>query len=65
MTGPTDALDLTHTLWRFLTSMSGAQDETERARLTATAIPAVVPGMLCGVALWHQDEGSWHLVLIR
>ncbi len=65
MTGSTDALDLTHTLWRFLTSMSGVHDETERARLTATAIPAVVPGMLCGVALLHQDEGSWHLVLIR
>ena len=65
MTGRATALDMTHPLWRLLTTISEVRDEAERARLTATAIPAVVPSTLCGVSLLTEDEDSWDLVLVR
>ena len=50
------------TLWTFLTAISGVRDELERARLTATFVPSVVPCRVSGVALIDQAGGDWLLV---
>ena len=52
-----------HPLWAFLTAMSGVGDEFERARLTATGLPALLPCRLSGAALLDEAEESWSLVL--
>ena len=63
--GPTAALDLKDPVLRFLTVISELGGDAERARLTATAIPAAIPCTLCGVALLNEAEGSWSLALVR
>ena len=63
--GPTAALDLKDPLLRFLTVISEVGGDAERARLTATAIPAAIPCTLCGVALLNEAAGSWSLALVR
>ncbi len=63
--GPTAALDLKDPVLRFLTVISEVGGDAERARLTATAIPAAIPCTLCGVALLNEAVGSWSLALVR
>ena len=63
--GPTAALDLKDPLLRFLTVISELGGDAERARLTATEIPAAIPCTLCGVALLNEAVGSWSLALVR
>ena len=63
--GPTAALDLKDPVLRFLTVISEVGGDAERARLTATAIPAAIPCTLCGVALLNEAAGSWSLALVR
>ena len=63
--GPTAALDLKDPVLRFLTVISELGGDAERARLTATAIPAAIPCTLCGVALLNEAVGSWSLALVR
>ncbi len=41
-------------LWRLLTTLSAVGDELERARLTATGLPSVVPCELSGLGLWSE-----------
>ena len=65
MPGHTAALDLRDPVLRFLTVISEVGDDAERARLTATAIPAAIPCTLCGVALLNEAAGSWNLALVR
>jgi len=52
-----------HPLWTFLTALSGVGDEFERARLTATGLPSLLPCRLSGAALLDEAEESWSLVL--
>ncbi len=60
-----NVLDLTHPAWMFLSTISRVADEAERARLTATTIPAVIPCDVCGVALLDDAEEAWNLALLR
>ncbi len=53
----------THPLWTFLTALSGVTDELERARLTATGLPALVPCSVSGMALVDGAQTRWQLVL--
>ena len=50
-------------LFSFLTLLSAVSDETERARLTTTAISSLLPCRLSGVALLGETDGSWRLLL--
>ncbi len=50
-------------IWTFLTAMSGVEDELERARLTATGLPSLLPCSLSGVALADEAGAGWTLVL--
>ncbi|MFB3112853.1 MAG: hypothetical protein ACE10G_12545, partial [Gemmatimonadales bacterium] len=52
-----------HPLWTFLTALSGVGDEFERARLTATGLPSLLPCRVSGAALLDEAEGHWSLVL--
>lgn len=52
-----------HPLWTFLTALSGVGDEFERARLTATGLPSLLPCRLSGAALLDEAEAHWSLVL--
>lgn len=52
-----------HPLWTFLTALSGVGDELERARLTATGLPSLLPCRLSGAALLDEAEAHWSLVL--
>ena len=54
-----------HPLWALLTAVSGVTDQLERARLTATALPALFSCELGGVALFAEDASAWSLVLHR
>ncbi len=55
----------THALWTFLAAISGVNDELERARLTATGLPSLLPCHLSGLALLGEGEGAWRLSLQR
>ncbi len=48
-------------LWTFLTALSGVSEELERARLTATGLPSLLPCRLSGVALVDESEATWSL----
>ncbi len=50
-------------LWTFLTALSGVSEELERARLTATGLPSLLPCRLSGVALVDEREATWRLFL--
>ena len=52
-----------HPLWTFLTALSGVGDEFERARLTATGLPSLLPCRVSGAALLDEAEAHWSLVL--
>ena len=49
-------------LQTFLTAVSAISDEPERARLTATGLPSLLPCHFSGVALLDESEDSWNLV---
>ena len=50
-------------LWTFLTTLSAVGDELERARLTATGLPSVVPCALSGLGLSSESAEPPHLTL--
>lgn len=45
-------------LFSFLTLLSAVTDESERARLTTTAISSLLPCQLSGVALLGETDGT-------
>ena len=53
----------THTLWAFMTALSGVSDELERARLTATGLPSFLACHVSGVALVDESETAWSLII--
>jgi hypothetical protein len=59
---PLDALE---TLWMFLMAIAGVGDENERARLTATGIPSLLPCCVSGIALQQETGVAYTLVLQR
>ncbi len=61
--GDGQVLGTTHPLWTFLAVLSGVSDELERARLTATGLPSLVPCSISGVALVRDNDTGWDLVL--
>ena len=61
--GELDPAALAQPLWTFLIATSGVRDEAERARLTATALPALLRCTLSGVALLEVSGGRWKLFL--
>ncbi len=54
--------DTTELAWALLTALSEVGDERERARLTATGLPSILPCRLSGVILLDQAENIWSLV---
>ncbi len=54
---------IAQSLFSFLTLLSAVTDETERARLTTTAISSLLPCRLSGVALLGETDGSFRLLL--
>ncbi len=62
--GPAESgFDHAPPLWTFLTALSGVRDEFERARLTATGLPSLLPCRLSGAAVLDEAEAHWNLVL--
>jgi len=57
-----DNRDLIRSLWDLLATVSGGRDEFERARLTATALPSLLPCAFGGVALLDEEEEKWDFV---
>ena len=55
--------DLIHSLWNLLATVSGGRDGLERARLTATALPSLLPCYFGGIALLDEEEEKWDFVL--
>ncbi len=51
-----------HPLWLFLNALSGVNDELERARLIATAVPSLIPCRISGVAIVDSVGKRWHPV---
>ena len=58
-----DDRDLIHSLWNLLATVSGGRDGLERARLTATALPSLLPCHFGGIALLDEEEEKWDFVL--
>ncbi len=50
-------------LLMLLTTVAAVDDELERARLTATAIPSLVSCSLSGMALREERDAGWKVVL--
>ena len=48
-------------LQTFLTAVSAVNDELERARLTATGLPSLLPCHFSGVALLDENGDRWNL----
>jgi PAS domain S-box-containing protein len=46
-------------LWTFLTAVSAVTDEAERARLTVTFLPSLVPCRLSGIGLLDEESQNW------
>ena len=51
-----------HVLWTFMTALSGASDELERARLMASGLPSLLSCGLSGVALLDETNDTWSLI---
>ena len=49
-------------LWQFLNILSGVNDELERARLIATAVPSLIPCWISGVAIVDTVGERWQPV---
>lgn len=59
------ALEITgHPFWSLLTALSGLNDERERARLAATALPSLVECLLSGIVLL-DDSAEQETPLIQ
>lgn len=64
-TNPLDgrATQVTSALWTFLAAISGVKDERERARLTATGLPSVLPCQFSGLAILNESDQAWKVAL--
>lgn len=52
-----------HSLWMFITAISGIDDQAERARLTATGLPSLLSCHVSGVALIDDGKAPSHLII--
>ena len=51
-----------HPLWLFLNALSGVNNELERARLIATAVPSLIPCQISGVVIIDSVGKRWQPV---
>lgn len=52
-----------HPLWMLITAISGVDDQVERARLTATGLPSVLPCHFSGVGLIDEGKTLSNLII--